>query len=345
MPLGVSDYTEIVTATMEKLDRNGELVDQILTNHPATELFADAAQSITGREMIVNLEAAEVGDTAFTDASGTFNTNVDGEIMGAARYEHGNPLVSKIRIKWKDLQANSGKEQIVDLLKTHIESAKKQHRRVIAQALHARAGAGELTTGQFLSFDQLTGDYAYDADPAGDTTEPAFTVGGITAADADHYWNASRLEYAADDATYGVGSLRKVFRRVRNELIEKNAADATVTHILAGRDIFEEYVDELDDKVRYVSMEKGQGQFNAVYDGDIELRFDPDAPAKRAYFLDKDALRMSYLNGNWMKVQPAQVITGTLDFVIPIASVITTGTAQRRSAAVLLRPATAGGDA
>lgn len=348
MALGASAYSELIASTMEKWT-DKELVDQILTPHPTLSLFVENASSHTGRALVMNLEAAEDGDTAFTDDSGTFNTNVSGDIVGSAVYpwDDVQPLVSKVRLRHKLLEQNTGKEALVKLLKSHVEAAKKQHRKTVATALHARAGEGELTSGQFFSLDQICGDSAYDADPAGDASVAAFTVGGITATDANHFWNAHRIEHPLDDATYGTGNIRKVFRDVRNELAVANSANSAVTHIVCGRDIFEEYEDAFDDKVRYILKkgDEGQGQFRAIWDGDIEVRLDPDAPAKRAYFLDINSLELGYLNGNWMKVHPAQTITGTLDFVTPIASIIQVGTKERRANAVLLRPSTAGGTA
>ena len=100
-----------------------------------------------------------------------------------------------------------------------------------------------------------------------------------------------------------------------------------------------EYEDSFDDKVRYLvtTGDSGQGQFRIIMDGDIEVRLDPDCPEDRAYFLDVNSWRFGFLNGNFMKVQPAQTITGTLDFVTPVASVLSVGVNQRRSNGLLIR--------
>src|SRR5690606_34233108 len=192
------------------------------------------------------------------------------------------------------------------------------------------------------SLDQIVADAAYEGAPGGGGS--AFTVGGIDAS-AHDYWQASRVEVPLVSGL----SIRKAFSKVRNTLLVNTSNMANVTHIVAGRDIFEEYEDSFDDKVRYVldgkSSPDGQGQFRAIFDGDIEVRLDPDCPPKRAYFLSMPALRFGVLNGEFMKVHVDQTITGTLESVTPIASVATVATNERRTHGLLLRPSTSGGAA
>jgi hypothetical protein len=311
--IGAAQYTELVASTLEKIE--ADLADQLLLRHPTLSLFREKSQSETGRALVYNLEGGEDGDTTFTDASGTFNTDVSPEIIGAAVYEWSAPLVSKVRVVWKQLQMNSGKQQLVDLLDAHIKAAKKQHAKAIARGLHALAG--DWNPNAFESFDRIVHD--------------SVTVGGIDPAAKD-YWQSHRITVPVADMT-----IRKAFRHVRNELTVATSDQSKVTNIIAGRDVFEELEDSFDDKVRYVEFGKGQTRFRAIMDGDVEVRLDPDCQANRAYFLDVDTWRFRYLNGNFMKVQPAQVITGTLDFVTPLASVLAVGTNERRANAVLIR--------
>ena len=321
--LGAAAYTELVATTLEKIE--ADLVDQIFTRHPTLDMLKQYAKSYTGRSMVLNVEAAEDDNTVVTDASGTFATTVSPDIVGAAEYNWSSPYVSKVRVQWADLQKNTGKEAIVDRLTAHIENVKKSHAKRIVQGIHKAAGS--VGAGEFNSLDQIVGTHA-------DTAE----VGGITAADANHYWNATRLTIPVSTDPGGQ-TIRKAFRTMRNELMVNTSNDATVTHIIAGRTVFEEYEDSFDDKVRYLvtTGDAGQGQFRVIMDGDIEVRLDPDCPADRAYFLDVDSWRFGYLNGNFMKVQPAQTIQGTLDFVTPVASVLSVGVNQRRNQGLLIR--------
>jgi len=321
--LGAAQYTELVASTLEKIE--SQLVDQIFTRHPTLEMFKQYVKSSTGRSMVLNVEAAEDNNTVVTDESGTFALDRSPDIIGAAEYNWSSPYVSKVRIDWYTLQKNTGKEAIVNLLEAHLENVKKSHAKRIVQGLHK--AAGDVGSGEFSSLDQIVGTHADTA-----------TVGGITAANADHYWNATRLTIPVSTEAGGQ-NIRKAFRTMRNELMVNTSNDAKVTHIIAGRKVFEEYEDSFDDKVRYtlISGTEGQGQFRVIMDGDIEVRLDPDCPEDRAYFLDVSSWRFGTLNGNFMKVQPAQTITGTLDFITPIASVLSVGVNQRRNQGLLTR--------
>jgi len=319
--LGAAQYTELVASTLERIEP--QLVDQIFTRHPTLDMFKQYVKSYTGRSMVLNIQAAEDDNTTVTDDSGTFALTRSPDIIGAAEYNWSKPYVSKVRIDWYTLQKNTGKEAIVNLLEAHLENVKKSHAKRIVTGLHKAAGA--VGAGEFSSLDQVVGTYADTA-----------TLGGITSADADHFWNATRLTIpVATEA--GGQDIRKAFRTMRNELMVNTSADANVTHIIAGRKVFEEFEDSFDDKVRYMSFGEGQAKFRGVYDGDIEVRLDPDCPEDRAYFLDVDSWRFGHLNGNFMKVQPAQTIVGTLDFITPIASVLSVGVNQRRNQGLLVR--------
>jgi hypothetical protein len=319
--LGAARFSELIATTLEKIEPT--LVDQIFTKHPALDIFKQNVKSYAGRSLVLNIETREGEGTVVTDNSGTFNLDRSPEIVGAAEYFWSQPYVTKVRIDWKTLQKNSGKEAIVDLVTAYIENAKKGHAKRLVEGLH-KAGSA-VTANEFNSLDLLVGNS--DVNP---------TVGAITAVDANHFWNSTRLTIPVESEPGGM-TIRKAFRTMRNELLVKTGNDAEVTHIIAGRKIFEEFEDSFDDKIRYVDFEKGQTRFRGIYDGDIEVRLDPDCPEDRAYFIDVHTFRFGTLNGNFMKAQPSQVITGTLDTVTPLASVLSVGVNSRRCNGLLVR--------
>lgn len=337
MPLGAPEYTQLIASTLQKIEPT--LVDNIFTHHPTLDLLKKYAKSYTGRSMVVNLELGESEDTVVTNESGSFSTDVSDDFIGAAEYDWSRPYVSKSRQKWQILQMNQGKEALVNLAEAHINNMLKSHRKRIVQGLHK--SADDVGATEFNSFDMVVSDAAYDA-------AEGFTVGKIptwesgagstdpNVADTDSVWQATRLTIPVAEETGGQ-SIRKAFRTVRNELTVNTLNDAEVTHVIAGRKVFEELEDSFDDKVRYVDFGNGQTRFRAIYDGDIEVRLDPDCPEDRAYFLDISSWRFGYLNGNMMKVQPAQPITGTLDFITPAASVFAFGVNERRKNGLLIR--------
>jgi len=326
--IGASQYTQLVATTMERWDSK-DLVDQVFTKHPTLDLFKDKAVSKTGRELVSNLEALDNKETELSDDSGSFSTTVSPDFIGSAVYDWSAPVITPVRVQWKRLQENSGKEAIVNLAKAHIENAKKNHARKLVNMIHADASAVEANS--FLSFDEIVADYTYD------DASVTRAVGGITPDDGDHFWQSTRETIEGTSGETGYMSIRKAFRHMRNELLVNTGNMHQVTHIICGRDVFEEFEDSFDDKIQYVKFGDGQTRFRALYDGDIEVRLDPDAAVDRAYFLDVDSWDFSYLNGNFMKTQPAQEITGTLDFVTPIASVLALGVNERRASGLMIR--------
>lgn len=336
--LGATEFSELVVTTLRKIAP--QLYDNVTLKHPLLELLRDEQESDTGRALVVPLELGLDDNTQLTDDSGSFSTTVSGDIVGAAEYAWSDPIVSSVRLRWKLLEENQGPQQQINLLKTHIKNCEYSHGRKLVEWLHARASVAAIPTNRFHSLDQLVSDAAYDADPAGDASIAAFTVGGIDAA-TQPLWEGHRVELPLD----GAFSIRKAFRHVENEVSVATSNKNRINAFVCGRDVFEEFVDSFDDAVRYTEFGEGQSHFREVKHGDLVIRLDPDCPAKRAYALDTDSLVFRSLAGNFMKPQDPQRIPGTLDWVHPLASVLSIGVNERRANAVLLRPSTAGGDA
>ena len=307
MSIGAQAYTELIASTREALDTQ-ELVDNVITQHPLLEIFKDNARSYTGRAVQVNIEGAENGSTTFTDDSGSFSTGIDSDLVGTALYDWSAPMVTKTRLAFKTIEMNQGKEQIVDLVKTHLKAAEKGHAKTLAQALYDATPA----VGAPLSLPVLV--------------NGGNVVGGIDGS-VKGYWNSLRM-------TYGTAYPAKAaFRDTLNQLFIYGDGSRP-THILCGVDVYEKYESQLDEAARAMMTANPttiDGRFRELKFDGLTVRLDPDCPANEAYFLNKDDIVFGYLADNWMKVQPAQQVPGTLDYVTPIASVVVVGLRQRRS--------------
>jgi hypothetical protein len=168
MALGQADFNELLSATIQKIEK--QLVDNVLTAHPTLDFFKANVSSTTGPSVIFPIVAADDSSTVFTDASGTFNTGVSSDILGVAKYEWAEPLVSKVRVQFKQLEMNSGPEAVVSLAKAHLDAAVKGHGKKIATVLHTAGSAG---AGAFNTLDEVIS----NSDKL--TTTTARTVGGI----------------------------------------------------------------------------------------------------------------------------------------------------------------------
>lgn len=344
MAIGADAYSELFATTLEKYESG--LVDQVIQSHPALDLlFKGNTDPFEGRKHVIPIEGAEDNSTAFTDASGTFTPSVSSDVAGVAVYDVADPLVSHYRVKFKDLKMNSGKSAIINMLKTHANASMKGHGKKIAKALHNQVwngAADERFAGQFNSLDMVVSDYAYDSSPDGIANTLAFKVGDIAthnegapdyAADAAHaYWQATR-ETIADTV-----DIRKALRTVRNKMVVAGADAPNIA--LAGLTVWEELEDTFDDKVRYTERDLGGGSELVIqeikFDG-MTIRLDPDAPVNRLYMLNTENWRFGVLDGEFMKPQERQQIQGTLDHVVPIASLLSVGTSQRRNNGLLIR--------
>lgn len=313
--LGAPEFTELFATTLEKYE--SELVDNVLTSHPTLDLFKSNAKSSHGRSLVIPLRAARLHRTSVTDSSGTFSTSVDGKVVGAAVYDWSRPIVTPTRVEWEELQQNTGEQELIDLLKAHKDTAVDDHATFLAQGLHDKTPVA----GMFQSLETIVSD----------TGE----IGKIDPATAGkEYWRSS-----VHTSSQAGESIIKAFRTLENDIIVATKGRHSCDAIVAGRDVYEEYVDHLDDKVRYVNAEGGQTKFKGVWFGNIEVRLDPDCGPGTAFFLDTKTWRFRFLNGNLMKVQSSQPISGTLDFVTPVASMISVGTDERRANGKLIRTA------
>jgi hypothetical protein len=168
MALGQNDFNELLSATIQKIEK--QLVDNVLTAHPTLDFLKANVKSATGPSVIFPIIAADDTSTVFTDASGTFSTAKSSDILGVAKYEWAEPLVSKVRVEFKQLEMNSGPEAVVSLAKAHLDAAVKGHGKKIATVLHTAGSAG---AGAFNTLDEIIS----NSDKL--TTSTARTVGGI----------------------------------------------------------------------------------------------------------------------------------------------------------------------
>jgi hypothetical protein len=397
MALGQNDFNELLSATVQKIEK--QLVDNVLTAHPTLDFFKQNVKSTTGPSVIFPIVAADDSSTSFTDASGTFNTGVSSDILGVAKYEWAAPLVSKVRVEFKQLEMNSGPEQVVSLAKAHLDSAVKGHGKKIATVLHTAGTAG---TGAFNTLDEVIS----NSDKL--TTTTARTVGGIrggvstktvtnvarstttaTVTVGAHDYIAgdsvvvSGLTNTALNGTYTLTSVTateivyttatsgtiastadsgtvvcsaiKDYWKSTEKTIAKSGTDIVTAFrtisddiyvasgerpnaIIAGRNVFSEYEASFDNKVQYPSVSGiAESRFRELNFDGIVVRLDPDMATDSAYFINTDYLVARYLGGNFMRALPAQQITGTLDTVTPLASVLCFGTNNRRAHGKLTR--------
>jgi len=213
-----------------------------------------------------------------------------------------------------------------------VKGAAGDHGDFITAQLHVNGA--DWTSGSIIPMDMLFGNAGADAyyDSVNTDWVP---VGGINPNDAGKdYWQSTRLEIPAE----GTGSLDIVaaFRKVLNEIYRASRKRPNIC--IVGFDVYEELEAFLQEKGQYQNPGgTAQTRFNEIKVGELTVRLDPDCADDRGYFISPDSLRFAYCAGEFMKAYPAQPLQGTLDTVVPLASTIQTGVAERRCNGLLIR--------
>jgi len=325
--LGDAFFVQTFTTTLQRYEK--QLVDNVLLEHPTLELFKGLSKSVTGRGVVIPLRASTLGATGYTDASGTMSTAVSTDIMGSAVYNWANEIVTPFRLKHRDILQNSGPEQIVSLVEEYVKAAQADHSDFLVAELHGLAAA--YSTGNVFSLDMIVGNASSDAyyDSVNAQWE---AIGGINPNTAGKgYWQATRQEIAKADK-----DIVAAMRTIANEVYR--ASRKRPTDVIAGFDCFEELEAFLQTKGQYTNPQgTANTRFTEIKFGDLTVRLDPDCQDDRMYFLNRSTLRFAYCAGEFMKSYPAQVIEGTLDTVVPIASTVLFGVSERRANGLLIR--------
>lgn len=328
--LGDDFFVQTFATTLQKYEK--QLVDNVLLEHPVLELFKASAKSYTGRGMVIPVRAATLGATGYSDDSGTHSIDISDEIIGSAVYGWSNTIITPFRLKHNHILENSGPEQIVNLVEEYVKGAAADHGDFITSQIYTLAP--DYVSGGLLPLDIIIGNASSDA--YYDSVNAAWSpVGGIDPNDTGkEYWQATRFESSAASEDI-VAALRR-----GTNLIYKNSRKRP-THAIVGFDVYEELEAYLVEKGQYQLLAGGTAQtrFNEIKFGDLAVRLDPDCQDDRIYLLNKDSLRFGYCAGEFMKTYPAQTVQTKLDTVVPIASRLVMGVAERRANGCIIRTA------
>jgi hypothetical protein len=327
-PLGDEFFVQTFATTLQKYER--KLVDNVMLSSPVLDLFKSESRSYSGRGLVVPIRAANLGATGYSDASGTHSTAVSNPIIGSAVYSWANPAITPNRLRHQDILQNSGAEAIVNLVEEYVRGAVEDHSRFLTGEIHALAS--DWAAGSVNSLDALVGDAASDAAAADAVGSTWASIGGIDPnLEGKEYWQATRLVSDPDEE-----DIVAAMRRVTNEIFR--ASRKRPTHVIAGFDVYEELEAYLADKSIYNDPSgTAETRFQEVKFKGLTVRLDPDCQDDRAYFLNKESLRFGYASGEFMKTYPKQNVPGTLDYVVPTASTVQLGVAERRANGLLVR--------
>lgn len=317
--IGTTAYGEALSLALRNFLSNTP-INQTYKDHPLFDTLKKNAKAQSGPRLVVPVIGGSVAEPEFTsNGSGLFTPSVSADIAGSAEYSWSRPLVGHIRLRFQDLEENMGKTQLTDRLKVHVDDLLEQTKVKIVNLLHTPNA--DLPAGGFASLDTLC-------------NAAVTTVGGINStAPGNSYWTPVTETAPNADPKLAIRSI------VQD--IVKNAKGVRPDVIHVGENMWNAILEYLDDRAVITGI-GGQGaemEWESVRFGGVEVRWDYDCPADRAYVLHTPSLYFNTLGDNFIKAVDAkqvnEVVGGvnqvSLDEVYPTVTVMSVGTSQRRA--------------
>lgn len=316
--VGAAGFNRLVATTIEK--RHTQIVDQVTRNKPLLAMLRKNlnAKGMSGSQLVLPLIGAELNATTTTDKSGTFSFAESRNIVGSAKYDASDPIVTNTRLNWKEIQQNAGKEGLIKLAPTYAQAAVRDHERGLVARFYAQTPA------------------AGDPESLYTLISATATVGSIDPS-VHTYWTSTVVNY--DPASV---SILDAFRELVDGVAERqNDDDMAGKVLLAGKNVYADYRAHFDGEKRYqtVAQQVGDVEFKGLeYDGIPVIR-DFDCDADVAFLIDEKDLWLNDLNGQFITPQGEYDVTvndggeikGTLDKATVIATSCALGLSSRRS--------------
>ncbi|WDR03628.1 phage major capsid protein [Devosia algicola] len=267
-----SVFTEMVTTTLRHTAT--EVTDNV-SNHNALLRKLKAKGKIKsvggGYEAQIPLEYAE--NSTYTRYSGydTLNTNAS-DVITSAKYDWAQ-VALHVTASGKELRQNSGKEAMINLVKTRKANAMKTAANEFSKDLYSD---GSLTNqiGGLANVIQTNGQG---------------TVGGINSGTWD-FWRNQFREMAGTN-TYDKTTIQGEFNAMWLPLVR--GADKPDLIVLS-HDIYSVFESSLQQNMRYTTAKEGEVGFGGLMYKGAEVIFDDNTnfttTAEKGYFLNTDYL-------------------------------------------------------
>lgn len=302
-------------------ERSKEVEDAVSYNSPAFDMLRGKFKSGTGRRWEIPVEVYESpAPEEVTNEDAEFTVQKIGDITEVAAYEWQTIDVSQVTVPWTMSQQNTGKEQVFDLVQLHTESVK----RACAKSMASRVFA----TGNHLSIRDLC-----DADIA--------VIGEIDATTTPN-WSPTTLDFTDD----GTGNpFPSVEVAIEDFGIERAAFSTGGKGMwVTGRNGWKHLRNEIRERT-HLDMLGSDGKtpvgFSSIYVDGVQVAYDPFVDPTEMLWIEEPALELRYLGDNMIKTHEAISLPGAdntkvnLTKVIPIVSVCSVGTRNRRSLGML----------
>jgi hypothetical protein len=269
MALSFSVPDSVLASTLAHYRNNFE--DNIMKSIPLFYKLYDAGKKETisgGESIVVPLRYAKNATVAGYSGYGTLDTTPQ-ETNTAAKYNW-KQVGGTVAISGKEVRQNSGKEQVINLLKEKVSVLEDSVKEYMNGKLFAASTTDSGT------------------DPHGLATIVATsgTVGGI--AKATYSWWQSQTGTAASFAANGLAEMRNIF----NDCSVYSAGDHP-DFIITTQTVFEYYEGVLQPQERFQDSKTADGGFQNLLFKGVPLTWDPNCTASKMYFLNTKYLKLA----------------------------------------------------
>lgn len=277
-----SSFTDIVTTTLQGY--SGELADNI-TNHNALWRQIKKKgnmQTATGRTIVQEIEYAQNGNVMWYSGAETLDIGAS-ETFTAAEYNY-KQLAGNVVITGLEEIQNSGKEAVHNLLKSRIRNLEKSLTNTLATALYA--------DGTGTSSKEMGGLQLLVADVATNT------VGGISGTTYS-WWQNYVYDFSNNSVTPSATTIQHAMNLTWINTIRGADKPDMIT---ADATYYIYYWESLTPNQRFTDDKgAGSGFTNLVFQGNVPVIYDDQAPASHMYFLNTDYLFVRPAKGRQFK--------------------------------------------
>jgi hypothetical protein len=271
MALPNSSFSDIIATTLQGY--SGELADNI-TNHNALLKQINSKgnkQTATGRTIVQELEYATNGTTMWYSGAEELDISAQ-DTFTAAEFNY-KQLAGNAVITGLEQIQNSGKEAVHNLLKSRIRNLEKSLKNTMATALYAD-GTGtsskELGGLQLLVSDAGTG-----------------TVGGIISS-TETWWKNKIYDFSNNSVTASATTIQHAMNTLWLSVIRGTDKPDMIP---ADSVFYLYYLESLTPNQRFTDDKgAGVGFTNLVYQSNVPVIYDDQAPASHMYMINSDYL-------------------------------------------------------
>jgi len=282
MALPNTSFSDIIATTLQGY--SDELADNI-TNHNGLLRQIDRKgnkKTATGRTIVQEIEYATNGTAAWYSGAETLDISAQ-DTFTAAEFNY-KQLAGNVVISGLEEVQNSGKEAIHNLLKSRIRNLEKTLMNTLATGLYAD-GTGtsskELGGLQLLVTDTNTN-----------------TVGGISASTYT-WWKNAVYGFAAKYVTPSATTIQHAMNTLWLSVIRGSDKPDIIP---ADSIYYMYYLESLTPNQRFTDDKgAGVGFTNLVYQSNVPVIYDDQAPASHMYMLNTDYLFLRPAKGREFK--------------------------------------------